>query len=290
VPKVRNQAETYAEDKIQEYFRVVGSLLERTSGLALSKIQAVPTTMGRSYFNNLTRTLAIGIPAVVYSTKDSAYNLDVLQMLRLIGHEGMGHALNNLASQDVTGVPFFLGRHSSLTEGTAESVAQHFEEEIFDDIEASLEAQRELGIDGNFPALHQEVKDARLLEAYQWRFFQYALTVLADKSLSEAGSPNTNGALKKKHEAIVGVALSPDDAGSIIDGNIHSFDRAGNLSPALASEMRYAAQPVQRALNIFFEAGLTDKPLINRTLLTGYWTPEGFIENAKVIATNPKVN
>jgi hypothetical protein len=82
------------------------------------------------------------------------------------------------------------------------------------------------------------------------------------------------------------MALNPADAGHIIDSNIHNFDRMGNLNPGTASEMRYAAQPVKRALEIFAANGLTDKSLINRTLLTGYWTPEGFVENAKVVASN----
>lgn len=127
VPKIRKGAELFAEQKINSYMKVIGALLKEKSGLDLSIIDAVPTTIDRSYFNGITRQLALSIGRIGYSTKNELYNLDILQMLRLIGHEGMGHALNNLAS-DNKELPLILRQvGSALTSGTAESIAQHFE-------------------------------------------------------------------------------------------------------------------------------------------------------------------
>jgi len=50
-----------------------------------------------------------------------------------------------------------------------------------------------------------------------------------------------------------------------------------------------AAKPVDRAIREFEKRGLyysdpNDRKIINRTLLTGCWTPSGLVANAKLTA------
>ena len=71
-------------------------------------------------------------------------------------------------------------------------------------------------------------------------------------------------------------------------GNIAYYDSQGNLDISLVRELMYCAQPVQRAIKTFGEHGILysgdGRNIIDKTFLTGFWTPEGFEQNARLIA------
>jgi len=77
IPSIRRQADEFAAVHIQRYHRRLGKLLEDLTNVGefLRDINAVPTTEGRSYFNTLTNTLAIGIPAICYTTEDGSLHI-----------------------------------------------------------------------------------------------------------------------------------------------------------------------------------------------------------------------
>ena len=66
----------------------------------------------------------------------------------------------------------------------------------------------------------------------------------------------------------------------------HNFDSEGNLSFDLAREIVYAAQPVEKVLEVMAEKkveyNVSGRSIIDKLLLTGYWTPIGLVENAKI--------
>ena len=286
IPGVRRQAEEFAGVHIQKYHRRLGKLLQDLTqvGEFLRDINAVPTTEGRSYFHPITNTLAIGIPAICFTTEDGSLQIRERDLITLYGHEGMGHALNQVITK-TNGLPYFLTKDTALTAATMESVAQFYQKVIFEDLKNSPETQRDLGIQHKFGEIYQEARDIDQLQEYQLKLFQYAITVLADKALGQPQDPTT---LRKKVDALCEVTLDPTYPLHFVEQHRYNFDSQGNLSPQLVSELRYCAQPVQRALDEFAKQGVQYKgegrSKIDATLLKGFWTPIGYVNNARLRA------
>ncbi|MAE13268.1 hypothetical protein CMO92_01775 [Candidatus Woesearchaeota archaeon] len=290
IPSVRRQAEEFAAVHIQKYHKRIGRLLEELTevGGFLRDIDAVPTTEARSYFHPLTKTLAIGIAAICYITEDESLHIRERDLITLYGHEGMGHALNDVVTVS-NGLPYFLTHSTSLTKTTKESVAQFYEKQLFKDLRASPETQKALGIQHLFEEIYKEATDIDNLNKYSLRLYQYAITVLANKELGDPKDPVTT---KKKIDLIREVTLDPTYPVNIVDHTRDKFDSEGNLSPQIVSELIYCAQPVQRALQEFRNSGShyegEGRSRIDRTLLTGFWTPLGFEQNALIEARKDK--
>ena len=286
VPNVRRQAEEFGAVQIQKYHKKLGRLLQDLSrvGEYLRDINAVPTTNERSYFNPLTTTLAISVPAIVYSTEDGSLHLRERELIKPYGHEGMGHALNHVVTH-ANGLPYFLTRQSTLTEAAMESVSQFYQHVLFEDLKKSPETQKELGIRHIFDEIYQEARDITRLEEYRLRLFQYGISLLADKSMGDPHDPNV---MRKKVELLSEVTLDPSFPLGFVEQNRYSFDSQRNLNPQLVSELRYAAQPVQRALEEFAQRDIKydskGRSKIDETLLKGFWTPIGFVDNARISA------
>ena len=286
IPSIKRQAEEFAAIHIWRYHRLLGKMLQEITpaGEFLREIQAVPTIESRSYFRPLADTLAIGIPFICYIAEDGSLHIRERELVTLYGHEGMGHALNKVVTKS-SNLPFFLTKDSLLTMATEESVAQHYQVIIFDDLKRSPETQKDLGVRHIFDDLYQETKDIDQLERYKAKLFQYSITVLADKEL---GDPQAAGTVKKKVEAIQEVTLNPSYPMDIVEQNRYNFDSQGNLNPRLVSELRYCAQPVQRALKEFVKQGIIyegeGRSKIDLALLNGFWTPLGFVDNSRLKA------
>ncbi|MFH1376470.1 MAG: hypothetical protein ABIH25_02435 [Candidatus Woesearchaeota archaeon] len=288
IPAVRRQSEEVAARDIQRYHKRLGKLLQDLTqvGEFLRDINAVPTTKDRSYFHQLTNTLAIEIPGICFTTEDGEVQVRERDLITLYGHEGMGHALNQIVTKN-NGLPYFLTKDSLLTRATGESVAQFYQNVIFEDLKNSHETQRDLGIQHKFEEIYREAKDIAQLKEYKLKLFQYAITVLADKDLGDPQDPFT---LEKKVELLGKVAISPTYSRNVVEQYRYKFDSQGNLNSELVSELMYCAQPVQRALEEFAKQGIQyegkGRSKIDETLLKGFWTPIGFVDNARLKAQN----
>jgi hypothetical protein len=285
VPDVRDLAESIAKLKIEKYHIKIGELLQELTpaGDYLREIKAVPTTNPRSYYNVVQKRLAIGIPSICFSTEDGSIDISEKELIRIYGHEGMGHALNRVMTMNAK-LPYFLSNGSALTSSTDESVAQFYQQVIFEDLKNSPKTQKDLGISHIFEEIYQDSKDISLIGDYQLKLSQYAISVLADKSL---GDPSDTKTIKKKIELISEVSLDPRYARSFVESHRNSYDSDGNFNPSMVAELRYCAQPVQRALAEFKKHGITydnNRGLIDQTFLTGVWTPKGFVDNARIKA------
>ena len=287
VPELKRQAEEFSALNIRKYHKVLGKLLERLTAIGgfLRDIDAVPTIDARSYFNLLTNTLAIGVPAICRFNSEGAIELNEMELIQLYGHEGMGHALNRVATKN-SSLPYFLKSDCHLNTSSAESIAQFYQNVIFDVLKESPNAQKELNISHKFSEIYQDFLDVQMLNEYNNHLFWYALTVLADKSLGSLDDPSS---IKKKIELLTDVALTPSFPQCFVENHLRKFDSQGNLDYKMASEIRYAAQPVKRVLSEFSNHGMNyaeNRGLIDRTLLEGLWSPEGMMENAKRIIQN----
>ena len=286
IPSVKRQAEEFTAVHIQKYHKRLGKLLQDLTqvGGFLREINAVPTTEQRSYFHPLTNTLAISIPEICFTTEDGSLQIRERDLITLYGHEGMGHALNQVITKS-NGLPYFLTKDTVITNATMDSVSQFYQNVILEDLKNSPGAQKDLGIQHKFDEIYQEAKDIAQLQGYQLKLFQYAITVLANKEL---GQPQDTDTLKKKVDLLCEVTLDPTQPLHFVEQHRYDFDSQGNLNPQLVSELRYVAQPVQRALEEFAKQGIkydgNGRSKIDATLLKGFWTPIGYVNNARLRA------
>jgi hypothetical protein len=286
IPRIRRQAEEFAAVHIQRYHKKLGNFLQELTqaGSFLRDIDAVPTLKGRSYFWPLTKTFALGISAICMMTEDSSLHIKEKELIRLYGHEGMGHALNQVITES-SDLPYFLKQDSTTNAPTQESIAQFYQRVIFEDLKNSSKTQKDLGIEHKFEDIYQEVLDQEQLHNYHSRLFYYTITVLADKTLGMQADRET---VQKKIEILKKVSINPGYPLHIVEKYRQSFDSHGNLDSGLVKELIYCAQPVQRALEEFKKQGILydseGRSKIDMTLLAGYWTPQGFVENATLRA------
>ncbi|RLE47124.1 hypothetical protein DRJ22_00165, partial [Candidatus Woesearchaeota archaeon] len=205
IPQVKRQAEEYAAVHIQKYHKNLGKMLQELTkaGEFLRDIEAVPTKQNRSYFFTLTKTLAIEIPGICKMKEDGTIQINERELIRIYGHEGMGHALNEVIT-NASNLPYFLKTSLFATQTTMESIAQFYERRIFEDIKERPEVQKALGIDHKFNEIYEEMQARDLLTEYKRRLDQYAITVLADKEL---GKHDDLKVIQKRIELISEVAL-----------------------------------------------------------------------------------
>lgn len=290
LPDIEGEVIGFSRREINNYHSKLGKMLEQLTqvGGFLRDVKAMPTRQDRSYFNPLSHVLALGLPDIGYVVKDGTLHIRERQLIRLYGHEGMGHALQQIIT-DNADVPFFLRESSDATIASQESVTQFYETVIFEDLRTSKPTQKALGIEHKYEAIYKEEKDTRIIEDYMRTLYQYAITVLAGKVLGEnLDDPSDPEVIRRKLQLINEVALSPQYARWFIDENRFKFDHEGNLDPSLVHELRYSAQPVARSLDIFNANGIIyegdERSKIDFVFLTGFWTPVGFVQNAKLAA------
>lgn len=283
IPGVRRQSEEYLATVVTGYHRKLGRLFENltNAGGFLRGIDAQPTTSGRSYFNPVTKTLAIDIGAVCYMNADGLPQVKERPLIRLFGHEGFGHGVNAFLTE--TGdIPFFLKTSSGGTIACLESIAQFYEKQIFADLADSPDTQKELDIAHKYPEILREEQDVRQIETYGLRLFQYGITILADRSHGDPADPDV---MRQKIQILSEVSLYPGYAPGFVNNNRHNYDIDGNLALGLMAEIRYAAKPADRAMEELRKKGISypdQRSKVDDVLLRGYWTPIGLVEKASV--------
>jgi hypothetical protein len=281
IPGMRRRVQENAEDDIHRYHTTLGEMLQELTkvGNFLRDICAVPTEEDRSYFNSLTNTLALGIPSIYYLNEDGSLGTRERELVRLYGHEGMGHGLNYMLSES-DDLPYFLRKSSAVNEATLESVAQFYERVIFDDLKNSPETQRKLDIEHKFDGVYQEAQDASQLFDYRSKLYQYAISLLGNKDIGN----------ETRVSLLSDVTLDPNYPLGVVGHYRNSFDLEGNLNYNVVGELRYCAQPVKRALDEFERRGTSyegkGRSVIDEAFLRGFWTPEGFVDNAKLMAND----
>src|SRR4030042_3290313 len=116
IPSIRRQTEEVAAAHIQNYHKILGGFLETLTkvGMYLRDIDVKPTTEERSYFSHLENRLALSVLAFCFSTEEGISKIREKDLVRLYGHEGMGHSLNRIITLS-SSLPEFLKIDSDLT-------------------------------------------------------------------------------------------------------------------------------------------------------------------------------
>jgi hypothetical protein len=288
IPSIRRQSEKVSGAHIERYHKIIGEFLQKLTkvGGYMRSISASPTINSRSYFSPLIKNIAISLDAILFSDEDGILHLRDRELIRIYGHEGMGHALNYVVSKGDE-LPYFLTESSSLTLPTEESVSHFYQSRIFEDLKKDPEIQRRLGIEDCFEEIYREQRDRGFIQDFRNRQGFYAITVLGNKSL---GEPEKRDVMDKKAEILKGICLPNDAPYYFLERRRKSFDSRGNLDRSLVSELVYCARPVDRAMREFNNKGINysrdERDLIDKTFLEGYWTPIGFVDNSRIIAEN----
>lgn len=286
VPNILRQAEGFISTHIEQYHIEIGRLIAKLTSVGdyLRDIKAVPTTGQRSYFSSLTNTMAISMPNICFMDENGSLQIRKTELIRIYGHEGMGHGLQDVVTKQ-TDIPGFLKRPQVITSSCQEAIAQFYQNRLFKDIHDSKEVQKKLDIAHNYFDIFKDGLSFDKLSEYRLKLFYYEIIVLADKSLGEVSDAET---IKRKKEILSEVALDVNNINSLVESNRYNYDSDGNLSYSLMSELRYCSRPVDRVLEVFKNHGINyegkDRTIIDETLLTGYWSSQGILENARVVA------
>lgn len=289
IPRIRNQAEGFAGTQITNYHQKLGSLFEgkTAAGTYLHRITSEPSTTERSYFNPLTGRLGLSMTAICYEVEDGTIQLRERELLRLFGHEGMGHGLLQVIT-NASNLPFFLKKRSAAATATEEAITQHYERAIFEDLKQSPKTQKDLRIADRFDEIYQEELDTRQITDFNRNLLFYGILVLADKTL---GKPDDPDAVRKRLDLISEVALNPGTARSFVEFYRRKYDLEDNLDLEVTGELRYASRVVKRAFDIFQSHGISydnneQRSQIDLTFLTGYYTPVGFVQKTELACAN----
>ena len=102
------------------------------------------------------------------------------------------------------------------------------------------------------------------------------------------GDPTDPKVCAEKVRILNEVALDQSSPFHFVEKNRNSFDSEGNLDPCVVKELVYCAQPIQRALEVFASQGVSyegeARSKVDDTFLRGFWTPVGFVDNARLRA------
>lgn len=280
----QNLATTFTQEHIDKYVAGIRHLLDERSFSqdALKSIDVHPSTNTDPYFNQYLSIVGISIEAIASLREDRSFHLNQAILLRDLGHELLGHGLNSVITKKAK-IPTFLKRNAPLGRGTREAVAQFYETQILEDLRKSPAAQKIMGID-DFDHNYQETKYSELINTYHRKLKLYSIYIAANRNLGDAQAQET---IRKRTELIERFALTPHHASNFLEMSLANYDPDGNFSPDMVSNLIYVGNQVEQALGLIAEKGKPydeNRNEIDRFLLTGYWTPEGYLERAKVFA------
>lgn len=287
IPEIRTSAEKAADDKIADYHKGFSTLLEENTaaGHFAKRIKTAPTTRGRSYFSPSGR-LALAIESFCYQAKDETIKFNEKELIHLYGHEAMGHGLQWAVTNADESLPFFARQASEATVATEESIAMHYERIIFEDLRHSKDTQKKLGIADKFDDIYQEKLAERILTDFNSNLFRYSILLFGDTSL---GNPRDPESLQRRVDLLSEVTPLPGQLDEIIGLNMSNLNGKGMLGKMHMRELRYASQAAERGVEVFSKNGFNyaegaDRSRVDMTFLTGYYTPQGFVQKAELAA------
>ncbi len=286
---VNRKVKAAAEKAVDRYHKALGGMVKGTTqvGEMFNSIKAVPSTSkgsDRSYFieNGNRMEMALAIPAFLYLDGDGNIGVNKLKLISHWGHEGMGHGLNKAVTR-YSDIPKLLKIDTASIDSTKESVAQFYEGQIFEDLNNSPETQGKLGIKREFGQIYTENKDLSRLRGYLNKVHQYAALLLAETT---PGQPKKEGE-QTLNEKLAEVSFDEAMPSAVLEMYRGAYDINGRLKPSILQVLTYVPACVDRAMAEFGKNDLNytdNRDLIDETLLTGRWSPETYVINAKFAA------
>ncbi len=289
IPHIQKKIVSFAEKSVERYHTELGALMAAltNAGESLETITVTPTSEGRPYFDSSNKILAMSIHPICLMDEGGELHLDEQALIGIYGHE-IGHVLNTVLTSEAVqdgNIPYFLGKRRLIAKTTQEAIAQFYGKQILEDLRSSPQTQQALGIESHFEDIYEEVNDTELLTTYNQMLSAYCLIVLHDNTFGDDNDPETAA---RKLEALKAVELVSGSTGKYVRDMCREY-RPEQLSEMALDSLLYCSKPVERALRTFEEHGILysdpeGRSLIDRTFLTGYWTAQGFEDNARLVA------
>ena len=229
-----------------------------------------------------TVTINLDVPIAYSKAREDRRKVSIDEFLYAYGHEVMGHVAHWYQTQNAL-VPALMKFGTSLVTPSAEAIAFFYERQLFDVLQDSSETRHILGI-GCFDAILERKESMQHLVRYFIMVGTYAAHLVA--SAADDRTIGNEVVQEKIYRKLAKVTIIPEEAGFYMQ-KIWRFDQEGNLDPNVFGDTFYATDGIDQGLRTFAAHGkkyTTHKKEIDRAILTGYWTREGFEEHMRLTA------
>ncbi len=277
IPQNRIFMEEEGGKIIKKFHDTTNDISMKTSGIEIDEIKAFPAWDRGGQYNYKDKTIKIGLPFIFISDNGSI-KTHYATLLHLFGHEAYGHGRNFIHSEK-SDIPQVLKKDVLWKESTIESIAQYFTGVYMDDIKNRPDTQEKLGIE-DFDKVYEEFKKHEMFDMFNKNRNAY-LAYLISKKLPK--------------ENIIEAVNQVAQNNLFAPLKIEEFtNRNGELCLSLVKDLLiHVGQSAEKSVNRikkelgknWFEKNRTE---VDRFLLTGLWTPEGYKEMTELFIEQNK--
>lgn len=277
IPQYRSTMEKEGGKIIENIFEATKYISEKTSGIDLNGIIATPTWEERAFYDSEGKAIRIGLPYMFFSEK-GALKPNYPDVLETFGHEGFGHGRNFILTEK-SNIPETLKKVMPWKRSTIESVAQYYSDVFIDFIKNNSDAQEKLGIE-NFENVYEEFEKSKLFGKFLKNRGSYAIHLISKKLPEKEIRKKLNDVSLNNFYATVALEKFTDKNGKL-DLN------------SVVNHLIYSDRGVEKGVNAinnrfgkkWFQQNESE---IDKTLLTGFWTPQGYKEMTELFIEENK--
>jgi hypothetical protein len=273
VRQVREEAEKESLEKIAVLKKFILNNVKHLPNLEAffdTYTIALDSFNKRSHANRTGTTAFLCTSSFVYYSNGNIH-LDPVHFIELFGHEVIGHCLN-FWHTDNSDLPFFLKwSFFSLTVATMESIAQYFQDRIFEYIKDNNGVEELFTKDEPFEEIYKRYKDTEILKEYDVKITRMGDWILSQTKMDEH---------QKQIEMLSKYSIEPKMPSDFVNFHRNDWNKAtGLLLPKIVSELRYCVDVVKK---IFKELPENKRNETEKLLLNGMWTPDGLKDYVRV--------
>lgn len=275
VPEHQNFADIEGKKLVDNFFDATKEVSYRTSGIDLNGVKASPTRDEIAYYNDKEKAIRIGLPYIFF-LEEGKIKPKVTNLLKLFGHEGFGHA-RNFKLTEKANIPETIKKDIFWKTSTIESVAQYYSDVFIDYVKNNPDIQEKMGIE-NFKETYEEFEKNKIFDKFFRDRESYAIYLISKKLPKKE-------IIKRLNEVSLNNLYS-----TVV---LEKFASKSELRKSIKYNLVYADRSVERSVNAikkrFGEKWLQqNESEVDKTLLTGFWTPEGYKEMTKLFIEENK--
>ncbi len=275
VPEYQSFADTEGKQLVDRFFGAIKEASIRTSGIDLNGIKVSPTRDNTAYYNDKEKAIRIGMP-YIFSLEEGKIKPIFTKLLGAFGHEGFGHA-RNFSLTEKANIPETIKKDIFWKTSTIESVAQYYSDVFIEYAKSNPDIQERMGIE-NFKETYEEFEKNKIFNKFFKDRESYAIYLIS-KSLPK------KEIIKRLNEVSLNNLYS-----TVV---LEKFASKSELRKSIKYNLVYADRSVERSINAirkrFGEKWLQqNESEIDKTLLTGFWTPEGYKEMTELFIQESK--
>jgi hypothetical protein len=276
-PEIRQQAESIVQEKIEIMKGIVTELFINYKGiseLTSDYLLSVDSSTSRSHSNHVSKLAVICPPAVTYMFNGKIYFVPE-EFIRIFGHEVLGHCLSFILTAHAD-LPFYLTEdYSSLTTASQESVANYFQNKIFEYLLDNPAQTSLLRIDEPFENVYKRYVDTVVLNKYSLKLRMVGYWILAHSKMDQ---------YKAQVDELMKYSIEPSWPSYFVNLFRNDWNRGtGLLLPKQVSELRYSVDAVGDIKQQVSSARLQR---MEELILTGCWTSDGLKDWVQVKIDN----